>query len=93
MLEFRHRMKMVKTLSIRDFALPCTGMSPSMLGRGTALFALARQVHPLLDVPAALSAGVAWCLPLMFAFVHRAVSVVTSAGKARPKRFRIGRVA
>ncbi len=86
MLEFRHRMKMVKPLAIRDSKLLWTGMSLSMLGSGTTFVALA-------DVPAALSAGVAWCLPLMFAFVHRAVSVVTSAGKARPKRFRIGRVA
>jgi hypothetical protein len=55
MLEIRDRVKMLRPLSIRDFALLWTGMSVSMLGDGITFVALAWQVYELSNLPTALS--------------------------------------
>ena len=66
MFEFRHKVKILKPLSIRDFALLWTGMSVSMLGDGITFVALAWQVYELSNIPTAMSAvGVAWSLPMV----------------------------
>ena len=65
-MSVRDRLKIVRPLSIRDFALLWTGMSVSMVGDGISFVALAWQVYELANSPAAMSVvGVAWSLPLV----------------------------
>ena len=60
------RIKILRPLSVRDFALLWTGMTVSLIGDGIYLVALAWQVYDLSNVPTALSlVGVAWTLPMV----------------------------
>ena len=60
------RIKMLKPLSIRDFALLWTAMAVSLLGDGIYLVAIAWQVYDLSNAPTALSiVGLAWTLPMV----------------------------
>jgi MFS family permease len=62
----QERFKILRPLSIRDFALLWTGMSVSMVGDGVTYVALAWQVYELWNVPTAMSiVGVAWTLPML----------------------------
>lgn len=61
-----HRIKMLRPLSIRDFALLWTAMAVSLLGDGIYLVAIAWQVYDLSNAPTALSiVGLAWTLPMV----------------------------
>ena len=61
-----YRIKMLRPLSVRDFAWLWTGMSVSLLGDGIYLVAIAWQVYDLSNAPTALSVvGVAWTLPMV----------------------------
>ena len=60
------RVRLLRPLSIRDFALLWTGMTVSLLGDGIYFVAIAWQVYELSNVPTALSVvGVAWTLPMV----------------------------
>jgi hypothetical protein len=60
------QLKILKPLSIRDFALLWTGLTVSLLGDGIYLVAIAWQVYDLSDSPTALSiVGLAWTLPMV----------------------------
>lgn len=60
------RIKMLRPLSIRDFALLWTAMAVSLLGDGIYLVAIAWQVYDLSNAPTALSVvGLAWTLPMV----------------------------
>jgi MFS family permease len=59
------RVKILRPLAIRDFALLWTGAAVSLLGDGVYIVAIAWQVYELSDTPTALSLiGVAWTLPM-----------------------------
>jgi MFS family permease len=59
------RVKILRPLAIRDFALLWTGAAISLLGDGVYIVAIAWQVYELSDTPTALSlVGVAWTLPM-----------------------------
>jgi Transmembrane secretion effector len=59
------RLKILRPLAIRDFALLWTGAAVSLLGDGVYIVAIAWQVYELSNSPAALSLiGVAWTLPM-----------------------------
>ena len=61
-----YRIKMLRPLSVRDFALLWTGMSISLLGDGIYLVAIVWQVYELSNAPTALSiVGLAWTLPMV----------------------------
>lgn len=61
-----YRIKILRPLSVRDFALLWTGMSVSLLGDGIYLVAIAWQVYDLSNTPTALSiVGLAWTLPMV----------------------------
>lgn len=61
-----YRIKILRPLSVRDFALLWTGMSVSLLGDGIYLVAIAWQVYDLSNAPTALSiVGLAWTLPMV----------------------------
>ena len=61
-----YRIKMLRPLSVRDFAWLWTGMSVSLLGDGIYLVAIAWQVYDLSNAPTALSVvGLAWTLPMV----------------------------
>jgi hypothetical protein len=60
------QLKILKPLSIRDFALLWTGLTVSMLGDGIYLVAIAWQVYDLSNAPTALSVvGLAWTAPMV----------------------------
>ena len=60
------RIKILRPLALRDFALLWTAMAVSFLGDGVYLVAIAWQVYDLSNVPTALSlVGVAWTLPMV----------------------------
>jgi MFS family permease len=60
------QLKILRPLSIRDFALLWTGMTVSLLGDGIYLVAIAWQVYDLSNAPTALSiVGLAWTLPMV----------------------------
>ena len=80
MLEFRHKVKLLKPLSIRDFALLWTGMSVSMLGDGIIFVALAWQVHVVFVLIGGVESN------------RSERRVVMLPGSARPNRFWIERV-
>jgi DHA3 family tetracycline resistance protein-like MFS transporter len=59
------RVKILRPLAIRDFALLWTGAAVSLLGDGVYIVAIAWQVYEISDTPTALSLiGVAWTLPM-----------------------------
>jgi DHA3 family tetracycline resistance protein-like MFS transporter len=76
MIRLQQRFKILRPLSIRDFALLWTGLSVSMIGDGVTYVALAWQVYELSNIPTAMSVvGVAWTLPmLLFLLVGGVVS-------------------
>jgi hypothetical protein len=94
------RVKILRPLAIRDFALLWTGAGISLLGDGVYIVAIAWQVYEISDTPTALSLiGVAWTLP-MAAFLlvggvvsdrldRRRVMVATDALRA----FAVGTIA
>ena len=58
------RVRMLRPLGIRDFALLWTGMTVSFLGDGLYTVAIAWQVYSLSNTPTALAVvGVAWMVP------------------------------
>ncbi len=58
------RIRILRPLGIRDFALLWTGMTVSFLGDGLYTVAIAWQVYALSNAPTALAVvGVAWILP------------------------------
>ena len=58
------RLRILKPLAIRDFALLWTGMTVSFLGDGLYTVAIAWQVYTLSNAPTALAVvGVAWIVP------------------------------
>jgi hypothetical protein len=60
------QLKILRPLSIRDFALLWTGLTVSLLGDGIYLVAIAWQVYDLSNSPTALSiVGLAWTLPMV----------------------------
>ena len=59
------RLKILRPLAVRDFALLWTGAAVSLLGDGVYIVAIAWQVYEISDTPTALSLiGVAWTLPM-----------------------------
>ena len=59
-----NRIRILRPLRIRDFALLWTGMTVSFLGDGLYTVAIAWQVYTLSNAPTALAVvGVAWMLP------------------------------
>lgn len=59
-----NRVRILRPLGIRDFALLWTGMTVSFLGDGLYTVAIAWQVYTLSNAPTALAVvGVAWMLP------------------------------
>ena len=59
------RLKILRPLAIRDFALLWAGAAVSLLGDGVYIVTIAWQVYELSDTPTALSLiGVAWTLPM-----------------------------
>ena len=59
-----NRIRVLRPLGIRDFALLWTGMTVSFLGDGLYAVAIAWQVYTLSNAPTALAVvGVAWMLP------------------------------
>ena len=61
-----YRIKILRPLSVKDFALLWIGMSISLLGDGIYLVAIAWQVYDLSNTPTALSiVGLAWTLPMV----------------------------
>jgi MFS family permease len=60
------QLKILRPLSIRDFALLWTGLTISLLGDGIYLVAIAWQVYDLSNAPTALSiVGLAWTAPMV----------------------------
>lgn len=60
------RIKILRPLALREFALLWTAMAVSFLGDGVYLVAIAWQVYDLSNVPTALSlVGFAWTLPMV----------------------------
>ena len=60
------RIKILRPLALRDFALLWTAMAVSLMGDGIYLVAIAWQVYDLSNVPTALSiVGLAWTLPMV----------------------------
>jgi Transmembrane secretion effector len=60
------QLKILKPLSIRDFALLWIGLTVSLLGDGIYLVAIAWQVYDLSNSPTALSiVGLAWTAPMV----------------------------
>ena len=58
------RVRILRPLGIRDFALLWTGMTVSFLGDGLYMVAIAWQVYALSNSPGALAlVGVAWMVP------------------------------
>ena len=58
------RIRILRPLGIRDFALLWTGMTVSFLGDGLYTVAIAWQVYSLSNAPTALAiVGVAWMAP------------------------------
>jgi MFS family permease len=58
------RIRLLRPLGIRDFALLWTGMTVSFLGDGLYTVAIAWQVYALSNAPTALAVvGVAWMVP------------------------------
>jgi MFS family permease len=58
------RVRILRPLAIRDFALLWTGMTVSFLGDGLYTVAIAWQVYALSNAPTALAVvGVAWMVP------------------------------
>ena len=58
------RLRILRPLAIRDFALLWTGMTVSFLGDGLYTVAIAWQVYALSNAPTALAVvGVAWMVP------------------------------
>jgi MFS family permease len=70
------RLRILKPLAIRDFALLWTGMTVSFLGDGLYTVAIAWQVYTLSNAPTALAlVGVAWMVPqVLLLLVGGAVS-------------------
>jgi MFS family permease len=70
------RMKILRPLGIRDFALLWGGMTVSFLGDGLYVVAIAWQVYAISNVPTALAlVGVAWMVPqVLLLLVGGAVS-------------------
>ena len=70
------RMKILRPLGIRDFALLWGGMTVSFLGDGLYTVAIAWQVYAISNVPTALAlVGVAWMVPqVLLLLVGGAVS-------------------
>lgn len=63
---FLRRMRIMRPLAERDFALLWAGTTISLLGSGIYYVALAWQVYELSDSPTALSVvGVAWSVPMI----------------------------
>ena len=66
-----NRIRILRPLRIRDFALLWTGMTVSFLGDGLYTVAIAWQVYTLSNAPTALAVvGVAWMLPQAAYFGH-----------------------
>ena len=60
------RIKILRPLALRDFALLWTAMAVSLMGDGVYLVAIAWQVYDLSNAPTALSiVGLAWTLPMV----------------------------
>lgn len=58
------RLRILRPLRVRDFALVWTGMTVSLLGDGIYMVAIAWQVYAISNTPTALAAvGVAWMVP------------------------------
>jgi MFS family permease len=58
------RVRILRPLGIRDFALLWTGMTVSFLGDGLYIVAIAWQVYALSNTPTALAVvGIAWMVP------------------------------
>lgn len=70
------RVRILRPLGIRDFALLWTGMTVSFLGDGLYTVAIAWQVYALSNAPTALAiVGVAWMVPqVLLLLVGGAVS-------------------
>jgi MFS family permease len=70
------RVRILRPLGIRDFALLWTGMTVSFFGDGLYTVAIAWQVYTLSNAPTALAlVGVAWMVPqVLFLLVGGAVS-------------------
>ena len=70
------RIRILRPLRIRDFALLWTGMTVSFLGDGLYMVAIAWQVYAISNVPTALAlVGVAWMAPqVLLLLVGGAVS-------------------
>src|SRR5689334_15771386 len=70
------RMKILRPLAIRDFALLWGGMTVSFLGDGLYMVAIAWQVYAISNVPTALAlVGIAWMVPqVLLLLVGGAVS-------------------
>jgi MFS family permease len=63
-LQQLNRVRILRPLRIRDFALLWTGMTVSFLGDGLYTVAIAWQVYAISNVPTALAlVGVAWMVP------------------------------
>src|SRR5262249_2605933 len=59
-----NRVRILRPLRIRDFALLWTGMTVSLLGEGLYMVAIAWQVYAISNAPTALAlVGLAWTVP------------------------------
>ena len=59
-----NRVRILRPLGIRDFALLWTGMTVSLLGDGLYMVAIAWQVYAISNAPSALAiVGIAWAVP------------------------------